>query len=663
MRWALVLVLLATGLAAGWTPPPETTTVFTDPQTKRRMLEAYFQRLSAPKKPQYSTAESWSKRKQELRQLVLQDLGLDPLPERVPLTAQVVATKEYADYRLERIWFQTLPKVWASGWLYLPKGAAGQKYPGILNPHGHWNEGARHPVVQARCIALAKKGYVAFAVDSVHVTHWPLGVCSVGMMTWNNMRALDYLETRPEVDATRLGCTGESGGGQQTMYLMALEDRLQAAVPAVLISYFQRILFATEDAHCFCNHVPFLLRHTDEPELTALFAPKPALYISVTGDWTAAFPQEEYPPIAAVYAAMGVPERVASRHFTSGHDYSKPMREAMYAWFNKWLKGIDDPQAAKEPEIKTETPQALRAMDKPPPGNRGEAGILEYFSEQRKFAKPLPPTPATWPEYQRRLQTRLLTLLGEDAVVDGPLQASTVERTTWRRHSLEKITYTSEQGITIPAIVVRSAKTPAKAPPVIVLTSGGKAELLLQQSEFVEDLLAQGFLLFAPDVRFCGELRHRWDLNTVIWGRPEAGMAAHDVKRGVDYLRQRTDVVGDKIVCVGLGKMGVTAVLSGVCDHRIAVVAVDECGPIYGQGREHPLLPHLLRYADLPQVTALLAPRPLWLNQAQPAEEFSFVREAYRSAGGKVYTLPQMNPASARAGLPRWLQEVTSKDK
>ena len=247
----IILLILPKGAVAQMTD----TNVFSDPKTKTQMLEAYFHRLSAPKPPVFKSRRQWNERRAEVRRLVLQDLGLDPLPERVPLNAQVVATKEYNDYRLERVWFQTLPNVWASGWLYLPKlrntqyAIRNTQFPAILNPHGHWQDGARHPVVQTRCIGLAKKGYVAFAVDSIHVTHWGIGVCSVGMMTWNNMRALDYLETRPEVDKTKIGCTGASGGGQQTMYLMATDDRIQVAVPTVLISYFERILFPNESTH------------------------------------------------------------------------------------------------------------------------------------------------------------------------------------------------------------------------------------------------------------------------------------------------------------------------------------------------------------------------------------------------------------------------------
>jgi dienelactone hydrolase len=664
----LAMVLFLTTLAAFVRADDDPTKVFTDSQRKRKMLDAYFQRMSRPKPPTFTSKEDWEKRKQELRPLVLQDLGLAPLPERVPLDARVVATKEYDDYRLERIWFRTLPKVWASGWLYIPKGVQGKKHPAILNPHGHWNEGARHPVVQSRCIALAKKGFVALAVDSVHVTHWPLGVCSVGMMTWNNMRALDYLESRPDVDATKLGCTGESGGGQQTMYLMALDDRIQAAVPAVLVSYFHRILFATEETHCFCNHVPFLLRHTDAPELVALFAPKPALYISVTGDWTAQFPKEEYPHIQAVYAGLGHKDNVASRHYASGHDYSKPMREAMYAWFNKWLKGIEDPQAAKEPEIKTESPEMLRRMDKPPADNRGEAGIIEYYRERRMFAEPVLSTSWDWKVYQRIYTRNFGFLLYPDA--GQSMTYMWQKEITKEKHGsyrFDKITYTGGMGLDIPALLFRPQREAAKMPVVIVLAAEGKACLLTKHKEFLDDLLQRGFLVFAPDVSFRGELQIHWDLNTIIWGLPEAGLAARDVHRAVDVLEGCPDVDRKRIFCVGLGEMGVPALLSGIYRKQLSAVAADDFGTTYRQGREKPLLPQLLRYGDLPQVAALYAPKPLWLNRATPKEQYDFTRKAYTAFadlnGPTALQLPELEPAAARKTIAVWLSELATKDK
>jgi cephalosporin-C deacetylase-like acetyl esterase len=198
-------------------------------------------------------------------------------------------------YTVKRVYWQTWPGYYASGYLYEPEGLSG-KAPGILHPHGHWENGARHPVVQSRLIALARKGYVGLVVDSVHAYDYYAGVTPLTIMTWNNIRGIDLLCSLPEVDPERIGCTGCSGGGQQTLYLMCVEDRLTAAVPVNLVSEARRII-AADMTHCPCNHVAGFLAETDETEASAVFAPRPTLYICVTQDWTRWFPQEGYPEI------------------------------------------------------------------------------------------------------------------------------------------------------------------------------------------------------------------------------------------------------------------------------------------------------------------------------------------------------------------------------
>jgi len=636
----------------------EQTPILTDPQSRTESLEAYFHRLSSPKDPVFTSPEQWQQRRALVRQTALRGLGLAPLPERVPLDAQIVARKDYGDYRLERLWFQTLPQVWASGWLYLPASASPMaQCPAILNPHGHWAEGARAPVVQARCIALAKMGYIALAVDSVHVTHWATGVCSVGMMTWNNMRALDYLEARPDVDSARIGCTGESGGGQQTMYLMATDDRIQAAVPVVIVSYFERILFPTEQTHCHCNHVPALLRDTDAPEIVATFAPKPALYLSVTGDWTARFPQEEYPPIRAIYEALGAPERVASVQFDCGHDYSRPMRELMYAWFDRWLKGRDDPEAAREPELETETPEFLAAFDKPPASHQGDRGIFAYYLARTVAPEPQPRSRVEWEAFHREFRGQLRALLGEPVPSAFPEQAETAASADWRGYPMEPIVYASEGRFEIPALLLHPRAPASRTPAVIALAPGGKAALLENHADFVAGLLESGLRVFAPDVRFTGEWQINWDLNTVLWGRLEAGMAAYDVQRGVRYLSQRPEIDSQALSCVGLGASGVTALLCGALEEHLAAVAATDLGTTYREGRERPILPHLLRYGDLPQIAALVAPRRLWLNNAVPPDAFLFSERAYHALDGSGRLHRSQLPSDeAERALIAWLR-------
>jgi dienelactone hydrolase len=117
---------------------------------------------------------------------------------------------------------------------------------------------------------------------------------AVGAMTWHNQRAIDLLLARPDVDGKRFGCTGASGGAQQTYYLMALEDRLTAVAPMVMACYLAEIV-DDMSSHCGCNHTPRLAARTDVPEMCAVFAPRPVMFGSVSGDWTHNFPQQGLP--------------------------------------------------------------------------------------------------------------------------------------------------------------------------------------------------------------------------------------------------------------------------------------------------------------------------------------------------------------------------------
>src|SRR5262249_14363768 len=146
-------------------------------------------------------------------------------------------------YRIEKLFFQSRPDVWVTASAYVPEGARG-KVPAVIVVHGHWAGARRDPVVQARCLGLVKLGFFVIAVDAFGAgeryttparapyrgplygsTLWRGGQPLLGMRVYDNRRAVDYLLTRPEVDGDRLGITGASGGGNQTMYAGALDER------------------------------------------------------------------------------------------------------------------------------------------------------------------------------------------------------------------------------------------------------------------------------------------------------------------------------------------------------------------------------------------------------------------------------------------------------
>ncbi|MCX8107226.1 MAG: hypothetical protein N3G20_00310, partial [Verrucomicrobiae bacterium] len=198
-----------------------------DSAEREAFFSRYFERMTTPRSLfRFHDRGSWLRYADKLREKVLGSLGLWPLPDRVPLDVRIVGRLERDDVVIERVYYQTLPRVYASGYLYRPRAAmdrtargAFKPRPAVLNPHGHWPDGAVDTNVQARCIGLARLGFVAICPDSTHAIDLPVGLCPIGLMTWNNIRALDFLQSLEYVDPERLGCTGGSGGGQQTLYL------------------------------------------------------------------------------------------------------------------------------------------------------------------------------------------------------------------------------------------------------------------------------------------------------------------------------------------------------------------------------------------------------------------------------------------------------------
>ena len=192
-------------------------------------------------------------------------------------------------YRIEKLIFQSRPDVWVTANAYVPEKASG-KVPAVLVVHGHWAGARRDPVVQARCLGLVKLGFFVLAVDAFGAgerhphrsrgtyhgalmgsTLWPAGQSLLGMQVYDNRRAVDYLLSRPEVDGEQLGITGARGGGNQTMYAGALDERFSAVVPVCSVGNYQVYLQA---ACCVCEVLPGALHFTEEGDVLGLVAPR-----------------------------------------------------------------------------------------------------------------------------------------------------------------------------------------------------------------------------------------------------------------------------------------------------------------------------------------------------------------------------------------------------
>ncbi|MBI3682736.1 MAG: acetylxylan esterase [Acidobacteria bacterium] len=344
--------------------------------------------------PEYRTRAEWEAHKTHLGKQILAAAGLFPMPELAPLNAQIFGRLERDGYSVEKVYLETLPGYYLCGNLYKPRGRAG-KFPGVVSPHGHWKTGrlenAELGSVPGRAISLARQGYVVFSYDMVgyndtsqtpHVfgerREQLYNFGPLGLQLWNSIRALDFVESLPEVDRERLAATGASGGGTQTFLLYAVDDRVKAAAPVNMISGIMQ-------GGSPCENAPGLRHDTFNVEFGAMLAPRPLLMVSATGDWTKNTPQSEFPAIQRIYALYDAAANVETVQFDSQHNYHQGSREAMYTFFAKRLLGGDGAPVREEPFTVEKNEDLLVWANRKPPGN-----ALDYqgvFAQWREWTR------------------------------------------------------------------------------------------------------------------------------------------------------------------------------------------------------------------------------------------------------------------------------------
>jgi hypothetical protein len=352
----------------------------------------------------FSDAEAWLQYRQHVRRRIQQGAALEPWPDRSPLNAITHSRRIREGYTVENVAFESLPGVWVTGNLYQPLGPPARRA-AVLNFHGHtapvtaegdWSRHGRFTAsAQTRCAVLARLGAVVLSIDmfgygdsitqagaDAHRT--PLAMT---MQIWNAIRAVDYLSSREDVDSTRIATTGESGGGTQAFLLAALDERVAATVPVVMVSsYFF--------GGCPCESGRPIHRSEDHfvsNAMVAAFAtPRPQLIISNGQDWTQHVPAIEFPFLQAVYRLFGAEGAVANVHLPDeGHDYGPNKRAALYEFLQQHLQIAAPPKTTQgevdESSVIIEPADDLRvftaAHPLPPGAVRGPRAIRAVLEQ------------------------------------------------------------------------------------------------------------------------------------------------------------------------------------------------------------------------------------------------------------------------------------------
>jgi dienelactone hydrolase len=533
-RFLLLIVCALVAIAA----PAARETGSAERQEDSRLGPRYDLDHPFPFKPDFKTREQWLARRNALRTQVLVAVGLWPMPARTPLAPVVHGRIARDGYTIEKVFFASLPGHYVTGNLYRPVGRAGKR-PAVLSPHGHWENGrflerpaknaealmtqgaertpeaARYPL-QARAANLARLGFVVFHYDMVgYADNQPLvhreGFAdadallrlqsNMGLQTWNSVRALDFVTSLADVDPSRVAMTGESGGGTQTILLSAIDDRLAASFPMVMVS-------GAMQGGCVCENAALLRIGTNNIELAALYAPKP-LGMSAANDWTRDLFTLGLPELKKIYGLFGAADRVTAVFQPFEHGDHLPSRELMYSWFSTHLRP-NGPHLGPvvEPPFTPVPPPELSVFDAahPRPADALDAPALRRYltrsSDEQMAALAREPA-----RYREVVSAALREMINDpfasnvevvggtgDSAPQGTGDGAAVRRLRLRRAGSAESS----------SIVTLTPRTWNRGPAVVWTHPSGQASVFgpdgVTAVPAVQWLLSRGAMVIAPDV-------------------------------------------------------------------------------------------------------------------------------------------------------------------
>jgi dienelactone hydrolase len=653
---ALPLIVSSTAVA----DEPEPT------RTLRELNKSYF-----PFTPVKNGAE-WKTRRAEIQRQVLVAAGLYPMPEKSPLNAVIHGRIEKDDYTVEKVSFESLPGHFVTGNLYLPKRITG-KIPAVICPHGHWPNGrfmnadaaevkkqiamgaekfenAAHSPLQARCVQLARMGCAVFFYDMLGYAdsvqfpehrHGPAAkgfvsteaelnlVSYFGLQTWNSERVLDFISSLPYVDPKRIGCTGASGGGTQTMMITGIDERIAAAFPCVMVS-------TAMQGGCTCENAHYLRINQGNIDIAALTAPRP-LGMTAADDWTKELETKGFPDLKNLYTLLGVPDRVEA-HFNIQfpHNYNAVSRAQMYAFFNHYFKlGLTN---TDERDFQLLSTPELSVWDDQHPKPTGdqvgaphEITVVNWFKQQTANQM----EPLLHPKSKADLRRTREVLGGALEVMIGRTLPKPGESTFDLRTQEDKGDYLVQRGSTTcdSNVIETTFLYPKKwnHDTILWLTLKGEQSLILPDGKLSEpaaQMLTSGYAIACPQLYLLGATRNP---NVYAADKRKSGGAyegfagyhygynpslfAERVRDGLALIAEirddKTHLAG-RIFVAGVEGAGVlAAATTALAPTAVHQLACDTQGFRFAQldnAWDVNFVPGGAKYGDVPALLALCAP-------------------------------------------------------
>jgi dienelactone hydrolase len=613
------------------------------------------------------TPDEWEKTKDRRREQWREMLGLSPLPERTPLNATVTGTLDRGDYVVEKVHFEAIPGAYVVGNLYRPAEVE-QPLPAVLYLCGH-TKGKVSPTYQSHPRWFGQHGYVALVLDPIqlgesqgfhHGTHregrwdWPSrGYTPAGTEVWNAMRALDYLESRPDVDPERMGVTGLSGGGVISWCLGAADERVKVVVPVCQSGSIEQVVTdRSTDGHCDCA---FWINYDRWcwPDVGALIAPRPLLIAAGSEDvlWRPSGYRDVAHRIRKQYAALDAPDNFDLVEDLSPHGYTPQLRQAIFTWFNTHLKGdpapvTDDVTDFVEPE------ENLLVFG----GNLPAEDRMQQIDKLLVHQPDLPAVSdeAEWREHQQAALERLRNITFRHTVPGGVPDLREF-RDDGRHRNGRSGTYVfdSLDRMTI-SIRTNQPDGAARADPMLCLAARPDARSTFAGGGPSRPSVSPPVRTAVVEVRNTGATSvgpgYLWTARRTypLLGQTLPERQVSDLLAAVGLLRR--EAASGPVAVFGEGETAPLAIYAALLDESVSEIVIAN-PPASHEDPETPEFLGILRTGDLPHNLALAWPRPITFIGSLP-DAYEWTHQLYEQlgSGDRIRILPnirQWQPATS----------------